>query len=163
MDDGDDPARGRERVLDALNSLSFAQKEFGRLFARAQEMHPTAAAAVVEILIAEDRGRPLSPARLAERIGLSPAATSALLNRLEEAGDVVRTREHRDRRIVTLHATAQIHDRTDAFYEPLHEAFRTAMADRSPAELDLVAEVVGQLRDIVTGFLDRPVRDDPAG
>lgn len=163
MDDGDDQVRQRERVLDALSSLSFAQKEFGRLFARSQEMHPTAAAAVVEILIAEDRGRPLSPARLAERIGLSPTATSTLLNRLEEAGDVVRTRGHQDRRIVTLHATAQIHERTEAFYAPLNEALRSAMEERSPAELALFEDVVGQLRDVVTGFLDRPSRRGPAG
>ena len=161
--DGDNPVRRRERVLYALSSLSFAQKEFGRLFARSQEMHTTDAAAIVEILIAEDRGRPLTPARLAERISLSPAATSTLLNRLEEAGDVVRTRGHKDRRIVTLHATKRIHDRADAFYAPLNEALHAAMGDRSPVELELVETIVDQLREVVSSFLDRPGRQDSAG
>lgn len=69
----------------------------------------------MEILAAEGRGQPLTPARLAARIALTPGATSTLLNRLEDAGHVVRTREHTDRRIVILHSTRTVHETADAF------------------------------------------------
>jgi len=151
---GDKMIRRRERVLYALSSFSFAQKEFGRLFARSEELHTSDAAAIVEILIAEDRGRPLTPARLAERITLSPAATSTLLNRLEEAGDIVRTRGHKDRRVVTLHGTARVHERADAFYAPLYERLYAVMGRYSAAELDLVEKMADELRAATAGFLD---------
>lgn len=64
---------------------------------------------MVEILAAEERGLPLTPARLAERIALTTGATSTLLNRLETSGHIVRTREHSDRRVVTLHVTPSSH------------------------------------------------------
>ncbi|WP_410625850.1 hypothetical protein [Amycolatopsis sp. cmx-8-4] len=55
------------------------------------------------------RGRPLTPARPAERIALTTGATSSLLNRLEDARHIRHTREHSGRRIVTLHCTPAIH------------------------------------------------------
>lgn len=162
MADDDERIRRREQVLYALSSYSMAQKEYGRVFARSQEMHKTDAAAIVEILIAEDRGQPLTPARLAERIALSPAATSALLNRLEEAGDVVRRRGHKDRRVVTLHGTPRVHERADAFYVPLNEGLYEVMARYSDVELDVVEKIADELRDVVVGFLGRLTRPDSA-
>lgn len=53
---------------------------------------------------AEQRGEPLSPDRLSERVSLSSGATTTLITRRERAHHVVRTREHSDRRVVTLHA-----------------------------------------------------------
>lgn len=155
-------ARQREQVLYALGSYTLAQKEFGRFFARSQGMHTTDAAAVVEILIAEDRGLPITPARLAERLTLSAAATSTLLNRLEEAGDIVRTRGHKDRRLVTLHATEHIHAQADTYYVPLNKGLYDAMGHYTSAELDLVEKVADELRSVVDGFLDRPGRQDPS-
>jgi DNA-binding MarR family transcriptional regulator len=156
MPDDDEMVRRRERVLSALKSYSMAQKEYGRVFARSREMHPTDAAAIVEILTAEHRGSPLTPARLAERISLSPAATSTLLNRLEEAGDIVRRRGHKDRRVVTLHGTSRVQEKADSFYEPLNAGLYEVMGHYSAAELDLVEKIVEELSAVIGGLLDDP-------
>jgi DNA-binding MarR family transcriptional regulator len=108
-------------------------------------MHPTDAAAIVQIIEAEDRGQPLTPARLAERIALTSGATSILLNRLAEGGHVRRTREHTDRRVVTLHSTPAIQESADAFYAPLGRQLSAVLADFPSSVLDLIEDVVGRL------------------
>jgi DNA-binding MarR family transcriptional regulator len=154
MADGREMDRRREQVLLALKAYTLVQKEFGQVFARSRGMHTTDAAAIVEILTAERRGAPLTPARLAELITLTPAATSTLLNRLEEAGDVVRRRGHKDRRVVTLHGTSRIQEKADSFYAPLNASLDDVMGQYSAEELDLVEKFVDDLSAVISGAFD---------
>lgn len=142
----DEAAQRRERALTALYGFASAYSELGRSFARSHDMHTTDAAAVVEILTAEGRGHPLTPARLAERIALTTGATSILLNRLESAGHVVRVRGgNHDRRLVTLHSTPAVHEAADAFYAPMNEEMHAILAGRSESDLELIEDVVSRL------------------
>ena len=145
---------GPELVVAALQSYAAAQNDLGRLFARSRGMHTTDAAAVVEILSAEDRGLPLTPARLAERIALTSGATSILLNRLEEAGHIRRTRDQADRRIVTVRSTPTIHEDADAVFAPLRRRLEDVLSAYSPEDLGRVAEIVDALRDATRAHID---------
>ena len=147
-------AQQRERVMQGFRAFASAESELGRLFARSRQMHTTDAAAIVEILTAEERGQPLTPARLAERIALTTGATSTLLNRLEEAGHILRTREHSDRRIVTLHSTPAIHEAADAFFAPLAHQLNAAMSNYSAADLHLVEDFVNRLRSTMSTYMN---------
>jgi MarR family transcriptional regulator, organic hydroperoxide resistance regulator len=147
-------AQQREQLVQGLRAFGSTQTELGRLFARSRRMHTTDAAAIVEILTAEDHGRPLTPARLAERVGLTTGATSTLLNRLEAAGHIRRSREHSDRRIVTLHSTPAIHAAADAFFAPLAGRLDAAANAYSAEDLQLVNEVVDRLRMAMAAYLD---------
>ncbi|WP_250005917.1 MarR family winged helix-turn-helix transcriptional regulator [Actinoplanes sp. M2I2] len=60
------------------------------------------AQALSHIVWAAEEDKPLSPADLARQIGMTSGATTVLLNRLETAGHIRRSREHTDRRRVTL-------------------------------------------------------------
>lgn len=140
-------------MLEAVRALSAAQVQIGRWFARTQHMHTTDAAAMVEILNAEDRDAPLTPARLAERISLTAGATSILLNRLEDAGHITRMRGHADRRLVTLHSSPEVHRSADAFYKPLARALENALDDCSPEDLRATERVLNQLQTAVTEYL----------
>ena len=152
---GDDQlAEQRERTIQSLTSFASAYSELGRFFARRHQMHTTDAAAIVEILTAEGRGRPLTPARLAERIALTTGATSILLNRLEDAGHVVRTRGHRDRRVVTLHSTPAVHETADSFFAPLSRQLHSVLGNYSRADLELVEGLVDRLRSSVRDYPD---------
>jgi MarR family transcriptional regulator, organic hydroperoxide resistance regulator len=144
----------RKRLVEGLRAFGSAQTELGRLFARSRRMHTTDAAAIVEILAAEDHSRPLTPARLAERVGLSTGATSTLLNRLEAAGHIRRSREHSDRRIVTLRSTPAIHAAADAFFAPLADQLEAAVSAYAAADLELVNEVVNRLRTTMAAYMD---------
>lgn len=124
----------RARLVEGLRAYGGQHAELSRQFAAWLGLHPTDAAALLEIISAEERGTALSPTRLSERILLSSGATTALLNRLEVAGHIVRAREHADRRIVTLHSSAQIQERADEFFGPLAAPVE-AMISRYPPEL----------------------------
>ncbi len=151
-------------VVEGLRELAAAQSELGRVFARSMRMHGTDAVAIVEIINAEGRGQPLTPARLAERIGLTTGATSILLNRLEEADRVVRTREHNDRRIVTLRSTPGIHTAATEFYEPLSRLLGTILSDYSAADLDRTESIVSHIRSTMHTYLSEldPQNPSPA-
>ena len=145
-----------ERVLRSLTAFSAMQKELARAFARSVRMHTTDADAVVMIIEAEQRGRPLTPARLAERLGLSPGATSILLGRLEQARHVERTREGADRRVVTLRSTTTINASADAFFEPLQQQLGHALGEFTAAQLDVVVRTTDNLRAAMETYLHNP-------
>lgn len=140
----------RSRVIDAVRAFGARDSELGRLFARSHGMHPTDAAAVVEILTAEARGETLTPARLAARIGLTTGATSTLLRRLETAGHVVRSHDHDDRRVVSVRSTAAVHRTAAAFYAPRSDALDEALRGFSARELDIATAVLDALNRATT-------------
>ncbi|MFJ9381787.1 MarR family winged helix-turn-helix transcriptional regulator [Streptomyces sp. NPDC101455] len=143
-----------EHVVASFTAFSAMQKELARVFARSVRMHTTDADAIVLIIEAEERGRPLTPARLAERVGLSPGATSILLGRLEQAGHVERTREGSDRRIVTLRSTTSINAAADAFFDPLQQQLGRALGEFTAEQLALVARAADNLRATMEAYLD---------
>lgn len=75
----------RERLMDEFRAYGGTFTEFSHRFASWLGLHSTDATALMEITAAEEKGTPLSPARLGERISLTSGATTALLNRLEKA------------------------------------------------------------------------------
>ncbi|GLZ53799.1 MarR family transcriptional regulator [Actinomycetospora sp. NBRC 106378] len=157
MGEHGDEGRRREQLIENLQGYASGQSELGREFARHEHMHVTDSAAIVEILRAEGRGLPLTPARLAERVGLSSGATSILLNRLEDAGHVARRRGHSDRRLVTLHSTPSVHASADAFFSPLRARIDELMDRYTIEQLDLVDEFVTDMRRAVENHLqNRP-------
>jgi MarR family transcriptional regulator, organic hydroperoxide resistance regulator len=125
----------RNRLLEALRGHGMAFAELGRHFAARMGLHSTDGHALVEILSAEERGAPLTQAALSHRVGLTPGATSSLLNRLEKAGHVTRARDSADRRIVTLRATEGVDVLMNHFFDPLVDRVDAMMARFSPEEL----------------------------
>ena len=129
-----DAAEQRARLMEQLRIYGSTFNQFSRLFAGWLGLYSTDSEALLEIVYAEEHGTPLSPARLATRIGLSSGATTSLLNRLEEAGHIVRSRESRDRRVVTLRSSRHVHDRADEFFATLSHLLDDTMS-RYPAQL----------------------------
>jgi DNA-binding MarR family transcriptional regulator len=124
------------RVGLGLREYGTAYGALGRVFAERLRLHTSDANALVAVIEAEERAQPISANRLATRIGLTAAATSALLNRLEGAGHLVRVRTDADRRIVTLRSTAAVHRRVDEFFDPLEARLDALMAGYPPAFLE---------------------------
>ncbi|SDT23335.1 MarR family winged helix-turn-helix transcriptional regulator [Actinoplanes derwentensis] len=146
----------RERLQQAFRGHGTAYAELGRFFGARMGLHTTDAGALVEILSAQDRGAPLTQAALSQRVGLTPGATSSLLNRLEKAGHVARSRDSADRRVVTLRATDGVDTMVDDFFAPLLARIDAMMANHSPEALahaerfltDYVATMNGYLADL---------------
>ncbi|VEG52001.1 transcriptional regulator [Mycolicibacterium aurum] len=117
-------------------------------------VHSADAAALAEVLYAEDAGRPLQPARLARRIGLSSGATSSLLNRLEGAGLLSRSREHADRRVVTLRSVPAVSAQAGHFFAPLTERVNAVLDEADPALLAAFEQLLGRLHEAMEDVID---------
>lgn len=89
----------------------------------------------------------MTAGQLGEALGLSSPATSALIARLESAGNIERHRDPEDRRRVLLTASAAAQEGAVAYFQPMGDAVTAALAGYSEEELNVVAE-----------FLDRLVR-----
>lgn len=95
-----------------------------------------------------------SARELAEQADLSPATVAQMLEHLEAAGLVKRTRSEQDRRVVlsvlTDHGAAVVAERR-ARMEPRWQA---ALTEFSDAELDVAAKVLDRLADYFHDLLD---------
>ncbi|WP_137229027.1 MarR family transcriptional regulator [Streptomyces sp. BPSDS2] len=149
----DGVAEQRERLMESLRIYGGHYAELSRRFAAWLGLHSTDATAVLEIAAAEERGTPLSPARLSERISLSSGATTALLNRLEAAGHITRARDHSDRRIVTLHSGGHIQERADEFFGPLAHRLDASMSHFPPQFLEQVETFMADLNTTMDSHL----------
>ncbi|MBX3710834.1 MAG: MarR family transcriptional regulator [Lysobacter sp.] len=155
--EGDELARQHDSLSEALRTYGDGYGQLARKFASSEGLHSTDALALIEILAAERQGTPLSPAQLSSRIGLTSGATSTLLNRLEEAGHIVRSRVNADRRIVTLHSTSSIQATADAFFDPLGARTSAVVARYSLETLAQFERLLLELHEVMRGYATEPI------
>ncbi|MFD0365439.1 MarR family winged helix-turn-helix transcriptional regulator [Nocardia sp. GCM10030253] len=151
-----DIASQRQQLAKGLMAYGASFTELGRRFAEVLGVHSTDAFALMEIAAAEETGAPLSPALLGKRIALSSGAMTALLNRLEQAGYVVRSREHTDRRIVTLRCTRQAKQQADDFFRPVNSRQDDILAEYPPELLRQFDTFLAALRATMSVELTPP-------
>lgn len=160
--DAEQIAAHRERLVGGLRTFAANYTEITRGFADWLGLPARDAAALTEILYAEDAGAPLSPARLAERIGLTSGATTTLINRLEGAGYVLRTRESTDRRIVTLRYNPAAREAGRSFFGPFTDHVDTMISRYSTEQLHAIEEFLEHLRHTMQRALADIPPDTPA-
>ncbi|MBZ4320478.1 MarR family winged helix-turn-helix transcriptional regulator [Streptomyces huiliensis] len=144
-------AAQRARLAKELLAYGAGFTELGRRFAARLGVHSTDAFALLEIASAEEAGNPLSPALLSRRIPLSSGAMTALLNRLERAGYVSRTREHADRRIVTLRSDGRVKELADEFFGPVNQRQDAVLSACPPDVLEQFEALLTRLRTALDG------------
>ena len=137
------PAR-RDALLSRLNStLPLLRRRFAEVtpvHARAQ-LHAqlgdlTAIQLQVLVVLHQDAGPAgLTMHELGSRLGISASSTSQLIDRLERAGFVERTRESEDRRVVRVTVTPSARERFDVLVERRMAALASLTAGLSTAEL----------------------------
>jgi DNA-binding MarR family transcriptional regulator len=96
-------------------------------------------------------GEVLTSGRLAEELGLSPAATTALVDRLEAAGFVERVRDLPDRRQVRIRLTGSAQELGAQLLAPWARRIEEASARLTPEQARVVSRFLGEvLGDAVT-------------
>jgi len=96
---------------------------------------------------------------LAEQVDLSPGTVTEMLEHLEAAGLVKRTRSDEDRRVVLSTLTergAKVVAERQAQMEP---RWRAALAEFSDAELEAATRVLDRLADYFDALLDHSAGD----
>src|SRR3954469_4880751 len=99
-----DPRRAEilEDLIDALRLFTVESDVFVDVFARAHNLGRNDLNAIMWISAGTQSGRPGTVGELGARRGVVPPAVTALVDRLETAGHVRRTRDPGDRRRVTV-------------------------------------------------------------
>jgi len=135
---GGERARLERVLVDDVRTLTYRTQHLAHAFAEQQAMHPTDVEAMVHVMQAETDGEPLTAGGLAEALGLSSAATTSVVDRLERAGHVQRERPATDRRRVHLRITESATGVAGAFFGPLGQRAGVLMEGFSTAELAAV-------------------------
>jgi DNA-binding MarR family transcriptional regulator len=129
--------RGLE-LVHRLRAISVDLEVSRAAFARAHGLHDTDVRALIHLLDADRAGLPATPGWLGAQLGLTSPSTTALIDRLESAGHVVRHRSSADRRKVELQVSDEAVALGWAFFGPLLTGMIRAMRSFGPAELDTV-------------------------
>jgi DNA-binding MarR family transcriptional regulator len=118
-----------------MREMSTESDQIGRLFAASQDVRPTDFRALLHIMVAETAGKPMSSGDLSQRMGLSGAAITYLVDRLIESGHIRRDSHPHDRRKVILRYSEPGLDTARSFFNPLGAHTRNAMTDLPDADL----------------------------
>ncbi|WP_200938732.1 MarR family winged helix-turn-helix transcriptional regulator [Modestobacter sp. Leaf380] len=140
-----DPLR-REVVL-LLREVSVASNRTAAVFGETHDLHRTDLDALAVVVGASMGGVEMTPGRLATRLRLSSAATTALVDRLERAGHLVRERSTTDRRQVVLRVQDRARALARDFFTPMAEDVGAVMADMTEDEVQVVARFLRRAVD----------------
>ncbi|WP_238016010.1 MarR family transcriptional regulator [Dactylosporangium sp. AC04546] len=141
-----------DALIDLLRRFNVEADRFIDVFTRAHGLHRTDMNAIAHIWRSTE---PLTPGELAKRLSLSPAATTALIGRLERAGHVGRVGDTEDRRRVHLEMLPSARALALAFFTPLGEQLRGAFAEFSDAELAVTERVLARVLTATTNAADK--------
>jgi len=138
MDAEQEPA-GRDAleslIAADLREMSTESDQIGRLFAVSHDVRPTDFRALLHIMVAETAGRPMTSGDLSQRMGLSGAAITYLVDRLIESGHIRRDSHPADRRKVILRYSEPGLDTARSFFNPLGMYTHDALNDLPDADL----------------------------
>ena len=84
----------------------------------------------------------LTAGGLAEKAGLSPAATTTAIQRLTKAGHLTRRTDAEDRRRAVVELTPAAAELLEEIYAPIERAGRALLEEYSAEQLELVIEVL---------------------
>lgn len=93
--------------------------------------------------------RPMSAGELARVTGLSTAATTTLLDRLETKGFVQRERDNTDRRRVIAQLTPEGQDKLDSMYGPLAREGGRLLSRFTNEELAMMRDFLNDAIDVI--------------
>lgn len=135
----DEPPRpGDQLLIRLLQLFTVESDQFVERFGAQHGLHRTDMNALAFVLEAAQRDEPISPSKLAARLGLSPSATTALIDRLEASGHLERHRGPGDRRRVTLTMSASAVEAGRRLFAPLGDVFADSWTDFTDDERETV-------------------------
>jgi DNA-binding MarR family transcriptional regulator len=136
---GSPPSRPElEQLMSAdMRAVTAQSDRIGRHFARQNDVSGNDFHALLHVMVAETAGTPLTMAQLRQRMDVSPAAITYLVDRMIDAGHVRRESDPSDRRKALLRYEASGMELAHSFFMPLGVHLRAALA--SLPDRDLVA------------------------
>jgi DNA-binding MarR family transcriptional regulator len=139
----------RDDLVRLLRESAVEAERLGQAFAGSLHMHPTDLNALLAVMQADQVGVPLTPGRLGQYLGLSSGATTAVIDRMERAGHVHRTRDERDRRRVTLHYGDTASAVGSAYFGPLGTRMDRMLSGYSATDLNVIRRFLTEANELL--------------
>lgn len=127
------------------------------------DMHRTDLNALAVIMRHAAKDQIVTPGVLRKELNLSSPATTALIDRLYSSGHVVRERQGADRRQVQLRMTPKAYRDGGAMFLPLARHMGAAMAEFTPAELEVAARFMESMTQATIRAALEAAGPEPAG
>jgi MarR family transcriptional regulator, organic hydroperoxide resistance regulator len=139
-------------LVDRVRDIAVASEQIGTTFASHQDLHSTDFRALTLIYQAENSGKPLSPTRLAEALGLSHGAVTYVVDRLTASGHVWRGADPTDKRRVVLRIAGHGREVAANFFGPLGRAHSHTLAAFTADELAIALRVLSDVSTALSEF-----------
>jgi DNA-binding MarR family transcriptional regulator len=151
-----------EKLMSAdMRALTAQSDRVGRHFARRHDVTGSDFHALLHIMVAETAGVPLTAAQLRQRMDVSPAAITYLVDRMIEAGHIRREADPGDRRKALLRYEKPGMALARSFFTPLGAEVRSAMTDLPDRDLAAAHRVFTALIEALSTFEAQQTVQDP--
>ena len=134
-----------QQISAHLRVMTAESEQIGRSFAVVHDVRPTDFRALLHVMVAETAGAPVTSGELRQRMGLSGAAITYLVDRMMASGHITRESDPGDRRKVILRYSDSGLATARAFFAPLGTHTREAMQDLADADLSAAGRVFAAL------------------
>jgi DNA-binding MarR family transcriptional regulator len=164
---GPDETGGRaaleQQISAYLRVMTAESEQIGRSFAVAHDVRPTDFRALLHVMVAETAGAPITSGELRQRMGLSGAAITYLVDRMMASGHITRESDPGDRRKVILRYSDSGLATARAFFAPLGAHSHEAMQGLSDEDLGAASRVFTALIAAMRRYQDELSSWKPPG
>jgi DNA-binding MarR family transcriptional regulator len=144
-----------------MRAVTAQSDRLGRYFARQNDVSGNDFHALLHVIVAETAGTPLTMAQLRQRMDVSPAAITYLVDRMIDAGHVRREADPGDRRKALLRYENGGMDLAHAFFTPLSIHLRSALAELPDKDLMAAHRVFSAMIAAMSTFEGEIVAQQP--
>ncbi len=151
-----------EKLMSAdMRAVTAQSDRLGRYFARQNDVSGNDFHALLHVMVAETAGTPLTMAQLRQRMDVSPAAITYLVDRMIDAGHVRREADPGDRRKALLRYENSGMELAHAFFAPLGIHLRSALAELPDKDLMAAHRVFSAMIAAMSTFEGELVAQQP--
>jgi DNA-binding MarR family transcriptional regulator len=143
-----------QQITAYLRVMTAESEQIGRAFAAVHDVRPTDFRALLHVMVAETAGDPVTSGELRQRMGLSGAAITYLVDRMMASGHITREAHPADRRKVILRYSDSGLATARAFFAPLGSHSHEAMAHLPDADLRAASRVFAALIEAMRRYQD---------
>jgi DNA-binding MarR family transcriptional regulator len=143
-----------QQISAYLRVMTAESEQIGRAFAAVHDVRPTDFRALMHVMVAETAGEPVTSGELRQRMGLSGAAITYLVDRMMASGHITRQSDPADRRKVILRYSDSGLATARAFFAPLGTHSHDAMAELPDADLMAASRVFAALIEAMRRYQD---------
>lgn len=142
-----------EKLMSAdMRAVTAQSDRLGRHFARQNDVSGNDFHALLHVMVADTAGTPLTMAQLRQRMDVSPAAITYLVDRMIDAGHVRREADPADRRKALLRYEHSGMELARAFFAPLGAHLRSELTELPDKDLQAAHRVFNAMIAAMSTF-----------